>query len=198
MIKSITPGAAFDDAFAASRSRKTNLIRNKFADRIILEEKAELPRFWTGTVVAYPAPDCPIGESITFLDRIRRLRYILETSALRGERGIALVLESGTYDLLGKGNDRFYLPHREPLILSGFPKENGWYGMDEATALPVHGSRALRYLWRMSGEAVLPVARERNRTGWAASDIFLNQRPSARFAAFSQSELESAIAQERC
>ena len=194
----LTSPASFDDAHDGASAKRTPLVRNKLADRIILEEKAELPRFWTGTVVAYPAPDCPIGESITFLDRIRRLRYMLETGALRGERGIALVLESGTYDLLGKGNDRIFIPNRQPIILPGFPKENGWYGMDETTALPVYGPRSTRFLWRMSGEAVLPVARERSRTGWAASDIFLNQRPSARFASFSQAELESAIAQMRC
>ncbi len=193
-----SPGASFDDAFSAARAKRTPLVRNKLADRVILEEKAELPRFWTGTVVAYPAPDCPFGETITFLDRIRRLRYILETGRLRGERGVALVLESGTYDLLGKGNDRIYIPNRPPIILPGFPKENGWFGMDEATALPVYGPRSMRFLWRIGGEAVLPVARERNRTGWAASDIFLNQRPSARFASFSQPELESALAHLRC
>ncbi|MFH0885297.1 MAG: hypothetical protein V1861_06315 [Candidatus Micrarchaeota archaeon] len=194
----LTSPAAFDDVFSGARANRTSLVRNKLADRIILEGKAELPRFWTGTVVAYPAPDCPFGESITFLDRIRRLRYILETSSLRGERGIALVLEPGTYDLFGKGTDRIYVPNRPPIILSGFPLENGWHGMDMETALPVRGTRAMRYLWRLSGEAIVPVARERGKNGWAASDIFLNQRPSARLAAFSQSDLESALAQERC
>jgi len=193
-----SPGATFDDAFSAARAKRTPMVRNKLADRVILEDKAELPRFWTGTVVAYPAPDCPLGETITFIDRVRHRRYILETGALRGERGVALVLEPGAYDIFENGGDRIFVPGKPPLILSGFPKENGWYGMDEATALPVYGLRAMRFLWRMGGEAVLPVARERSKSGWAASDIFLNQRPSARFASFSQPELESALAHAHC
>lgn len=174
--------ATFDGACSYAQSRKWPLMANRLADRVIHETNEKFPRFWTGTLVAYPAPDCPLGEFVTYIDRTRRFRYLLATGIMRGERGVALVLEPGEYSIKGTGNDRLILPNKPPLVLSGFPKESGWFDMDAETRIPVMGTRRARYLWRLDNEAVLPIVRESGEDRWAAADVFLNQKPSALLA----------------
>jgi hypothetical protein len=193
-----TTGAAFDNAFESARSRKTALIPNRFADRLIVEGKAELPRFWTGTVVAYPAPGMPFGDNAVFYDQKARLRYVLDTHAIKGERGVALVLEPGTYELVPNRAERIFRPKAAPMILPAFPQESGWFNVDEATLLPVLGHGKARFLWRLPSEAVLPAAREHGHRGWARFDIFLNQKPSSKFGALHQSDYREVAAAAVC
>lgn len=193
-----TPGAAFDKAYESARMKKTSLISNRFADRLIVEGKAELPRFWTGTIVAYPAPGAPFADNTVFFDQKARQRYVLDTHAIKGERGVALVLEPGTYELVQDKAERIFRPKSSPLVLPAFPQESGWFNIDEATFLPVLGHGKIRFLWRLPAEAVLPVAREHGHLGWARYDIFLNQKPSSKFGALHKSEVREAAAAAVC
>jgi len=193
-----TPGAAVDKAFEYARSKKTALRSNRHADRLLVEGKAELLRFWTGTVVAYPAPGGPFGDNIVFFDQKSRQMYVLDTHALKGERRGALVLEPGTYELVQTKAERIFRPKAAPLILPAFPQENGWFNVDEATLLPVLGHGKKRFLWRLPDEAVLPVAREHGHRGWARYDIFLNQKPSSKFGAPHQSEARESASAAVC
>ncbi|MCI0503700.1 hypothetical protein L0Y65_03230 [Candidatus Micrarchaeota archaeon] len=193
-----TPGAAFEQALAAGRSRKTTLIQNKLAGRVLHDGREGMPRIWTGTVVAFPAPGAPFGDTTTYLDRISRLRYILDTRRIKGERGAALVLEAGTYGLACINGERIYQPAAPPLILPAFPQSGGWFDEDQATGLPVLGMRGKLFLWRTMEEAILPVARDWGASGWAKRDIFLNQRPSSRLHAVFLADVEAAAQPAVC
>lgn len=192
-----TSGVAFENALMHARSKKTALISNVLADRLIVEGRAGLPRFWTGTLVAYPAPGAPFLDWTVFYDQKSRLRYLLETQYIKGERGVALVLEPGAYDLVAKGAERHIVPNAPPLILPAFPQSSGWHDADKATLLPTLGLGKRRYLWRLDAEAVLPVVRENGHGGWAKSDVFLNHRPSSRLLALFQGP-SSGLGQEPC
>ncbi len=198
MSSLITPGAAFESALASARAKKSNLVSNKFADRLLVEGRAELPRIWTGTIVAYPAPGAPFGDNIILFDNRSRLRYVLETRAIKGERGAALVLEPGAYEISGKRGERMFVPKTAPIILPGFPQESGWYNVDSETLLPVLGHGKIRYLWRFSSEAVVAAVREHGSGGWAKFDIFLNQKPSSKFGAVLQSDFRAIEASAVC
>lgn len=168
------------DAFM--KGRKTPPISNKLADRLLVEGNASMPRIWTGTVVAYPRQGAAFGRNLEFRDSRTGIAYVLETGWLRGERGAAIVLESGSYRLKADGGFQVFVPLERPLALAAFPQESGWCSMDPATALPMGGPGRERFLWRFEGDAIVAAARESGRTGWARNDIFLNQRPSNRLA----------------
>ncbi|MEW6722877.1 MAG: hypothetical protein AB1324_06455 [Candidatus Micrarchaeota archaeon] len=168
------------DAFM--KGRKTPPISNKLADRLLVEGKASLPRIWTGTVVAYPKQGAAFGNKLEFRDSRTGMTYVLETGWLKGERGAAIVLESGSYRLKEDGGFQVFIPTARPSALPAFPQESGWCSMDPETALPMLGSAKERYLWRFEGDSIVAAARESGRTGWARTDVFLNQRPSNRLA----------------
>lgn len=174
MFKLLTYRTTFEKA----ASGRIGLPSNVLVDGLIVREKAELPRIWTGTIVAYPKQYGPFSDNAVFNDPRTGIRHVLETKMLKGERGVALVLESGAYDVNIERGERIYAPKSKPIISIAFPQENGWCDMDESTALPIMGGKSRRFIWRLPSEAVLPVVRESGHTGWARFDIFLNQRPS--------------------
>lgn len=182
MSRTLTAGAAFIDVFRASQSNCRRLLSSRLADRVLVDEGREVPRSWTGTIVAYPAPNGPFGDTVSLWDGRLRMRIVLDTSALKGERGVALVLDPGTYDIVRDNGPHMVIPREPPLIVPAFPQENGWYSLDERSGLPVFGTGKKRFLWRHSSEAVVAAAREHGHGGWARLDVFLNQKPSAKLA----------------
>jgi hypothetical protein len=185
--------SAFTDAYAKGAAMSTTLVRNKLAQRVMAEGKIELPRVWTGTVVAYPGVGAAFGDSLAMLDRYGRLRFVLDTMFVKGERGAAIVLEAGTYDIQGSNGERVFVPKSRPSLMGGFPQEDGWFDEDRESGLPVLGTARRLYLWRLPAGGIVPVARERGGNEWAMSDVFLNQRPSSRLVPLFVSEAESLL-----
>ncbi len=188
MASPSTAGSAFLERFAQVERSGRRLLSNLFADRLLVEGGLRTPRIWTGTIAAYPAPGCPLGATLSMRDNVSRLRLSLECGALKGERGIALVLEPGTYRIIRHNGELFISPNSQPIILPAFPQESGWHALDPATGIPQLGRGERRFLWRLPSEAVVPAAREHGANGWAVRDVFLNQRLSARLSAITEQE----------
>ena len=186
--------SAFDQALAQGHVRSTALVKNKLAGRVLAEAKAELPRVWTGTVVAYPGAGAAFGDSLVMLDMSGRSRFVLDTKFVKGERGAAIVLESGTYELKGTNGERVYMPKSPPTLLPGFPQEDGWFDADAETGIAVRGPNKRLYLWRLPTDTIVAVARECGGNGWAKSDLFLNQKPSSRLHPLFDSDIEALLA----
>ena len=145
-------GKQFVDAFYAAKNKGGRLISNRTASKIILEDKVLLEdKFdhhfpgdekmetrgwrdyedawpvWTGTIVAHPRANGEIGDTIVYTDPKTGDRYILDTRNFKGEKGIALVLETGKYNIEQerRPSNRFdyvFLPKSEIWVVPNFPQ----------------------------------------------------------------------------
>ena len=169
--------ATFPRAFADSRKRGELLLSNVLAGKVLSEDAIVTGKFWTGTIVAYPAPGRGFGESILLNGSRTAMPLIFDSSFLKGERGSALVMEPGTYDIVPNGHGLLVRPNERPIIVPAFPQEDGWGVADERTGITVKSGKGPRsYLWRFPHEAVVAVVRDLS-SEWAIRDIFLNQKP---------------------
>lgn len=169
-------------SFAEARKLEQNgsrLISARLAEKLLLEpasadEIHSVRKFWTGTIVAYPKANQAFCYEIEVPNR--PLIFLLDTSDFKGEKRLALVFEE--FELLEEGKARIYKP-REVIPVPAFPQESGWYALHE-TGIPVMDSKSERYLWRLDGQRVGPVARGFGRD---SKDVFIHHRPSEKMPA---------------
>lgn len=185
-------------SFLESLKMKQKMISNREADMLLIEGRmgrADGP-LWTKTVVAYPAAGEAFGSAVVYKDRDGK-RYKMDCTDFRGEKGIALVMEE--YDVKYDPAEMVHLfvPRLSIMAVEGFPQATGWYETDE-TGMPcgkalmtsasiVQGlNRTERYLHRINGERVGPVARghgdQYGEFGLRGFDINMRYSPSAKLS----------------
>jgi hypothetical protein len=165
--------------------RGMRLISNRLADRVLAEPalRQGYPGAWpicTSTCVAYPAAGAKLGQTIEY--DVRPKRFVLDTKGFSGEKDVALVFES--YHVERENGWSIIVPQGGMTAIERFPKESGWYGMDDGTGIPIAAETGeRRYLWRSSGARIGFVARDWGTDGRFARDVFIHHRPGQPFGA---------------
>ena len=171
----------FEDAIKNASKARMRLITNPLVDFMLSAsgtDPNEKFKFWTGTVCAYPAARERVGRTLEYYDvRLKHL-YVLDTADFIGEKGVAFTFSD--FDLQTDGSSRIYVPN-DLRVIQKFPQEDGWYGVDKESGIPVVDPAALRYLWRSPEKKITPVVRDTAQ--WACKELFLNRRPSHEFFA---------------
>jgi hypothetical protein len=111
---------------------------------------------WTRSIVAYPDPDAPFGKYVEYED-VRGLRSVVATGDFRGERGMAIVIDSYA---LREDSGRIVVEQEGPLkALAEFPQKDQHsrlFGSDPETALPVLSGSGKIALWRNMRASIVP------------------------------------------
>jgi len=133
-------------------------------------------KMWSGTVVASPGLNESFPRIIEYVVDVSKddvgyldkksdehhpesRRYTLDTSDFKGEKGIALVLQPGTYDIIEDGADRVFIPTSEIIVVEKFVQsKKGKAGIDEQTGIPIDNGEELIRFGRETRDFVFPVA----------------------------------------
>ena len=178
-IQTLNRALSFPEAKKLEKEN-SRLVGNSFADKLLLEGTRDpqltsffssAGRFWTRTVIAYPASNCPFGFEI----RLPNLPYyyVLNTGDYRGEKGIALLFED--FDFFEDGRERIYDP-RNIITITDFPQQSGWFNAGKVGLPQTHAGE--RYIWRTDRERVGPIVRNIGNNQCSVKDIFMHHRHS--------------------
>jgi hypothetical protein len=138
---------------------------------------------WTGTTHIYPLANGKLRSIAEYTDPQTGERHVAEIPQEYREKGIALMLKSGTYKLERDNNTWLYLPKKEGIVpLEDYPQENGRCIIDAETRAPkARGDGLVGYIRRNPFESILPVHRKaeaNDREGRRNLCIGVDFRPS--------------------
>jgi hypothetical protein len=126
LARTSSKGTGFIEAAGVAEACGRKLISSRKAGDLLesgkwIDFESAFP-LWTGTLVAYPECNKAFGVIIDLIDG--GFRYWMDTDFVAGRSGIALVLESGTYDIHDETRIKVIVPHIPPAQVD-FPQGNG-------------------------------------------------------------------------
>jgi signal transduction histidine kinase/CheY-like chemotaxis protein len=144
---------------------------------------------WAKEVIVYPEPNGKFikGRDVkdAFIDD-RRRQWIFPSSAIPeiaiGKEAVALFVNPQDVEV-GSKKVVISSPPESITVLTRFMQKDGWGKVDEETRIPLKANLALvpsgeqRYLWRINGRGVRPLARGVNDFGISGRDVFALRRP---------------------
>ena len=129
----------FSDAHKLASEERMGLLPNTLAGVLSKHKLKELgdSKFWTGSIVAYPAKGKAFGDKIVS-DGDFGSNFIIDTTMFAGMRGTAIVLDSDNYDLKVEGRVHTITPKIDGRIdiVYNFPQSTAErFAIHETTGL---------------------------------------------------------------
>ncbi|MFN7991873.1 MAG: hypothetical protein U0R44_07000 [Candidatus Micrarchaeia archaeon] len=190
-------GLPFLEANALAESNGSRLARSRefdeFFSRIPGPPLTLSNNAWTETILAYPKPRKPVGDSIEWTDIRTGLRYVLDSQDFKGQKNIALAFDG--FKACQDGKTIALIPASGVVAIERFPQESGFYSSDPLTGIPVDdgsdhrpGYPGTKHLSRDNNDQwVGPIVRSYSRIRIPDNldlDIYACFRPSSNFGVF--------------
>ena len=195
-------------AIEIANQRRVNLLSNKQLDERLLKTGTWLSDdmvypAWTGTIVAYEAPEKKLASIIRYVDPETKITYALEVPVkATGASDVVLVVNHMvdaqgkpliTYEDKGKNNVLVKIHDPSKInIIENFPRSDSWHLTDPEFDIPtgkvVHSSNPdARYLLRTdSGAYVGLAARFCIHYGDYRRGVYLSQPPYNSFGVLAE------------
>lgn len=179
-IELLRPGpASIHSNMQGAVSRRSRMLDNPMADGLFCDVRPSQMILGIGPLcvlplVAYPQANSRMGSSIEY--SAKPFRYHLDTSAFKGERGIAIAFKA--FDMRIDEDWTIFQPV-SPKAIPAFPQESCWAGMDRETGVPTLSDLSeRRFAMRTDAARIGLIVRYYGHEGSSRHDIFMHHRPS--------------------